>query len=306
MTYLERVDLNLLGPLAALLEERHVSRAAARVGISQPAMSQALGRLRHLLGDELLVRGTGGYRLTPRAERLQRQLAGVLPRLEDLFSHEVFDPGGASETFRLAGTDYPVLVFGAGLAREVLCQSPRSALRFGTWHEQVFDDLDRGVTDLGFYGGSPPAGLRAEQLFTERFVCVMATGHPLAAAGPPMTLADYLGCSHLIVEVVDGDQSVIDRYLQGRGTPRTAGLSVPYHAAAPYLVPGTSLVATIPARLAARHSGDPGIAIVPAPAEVADMSYQMVWHPRLDGDPAQRWLRDTVRAVTSGLSGPPG
>jgi DNA-binding transcriptional LysR family regulator len=123
--------------------------------------------------------------------------------------------------------------------------------------------------------------------------------HPLAAAGPAMTLDDYLDCAHLLVEVVDGDQSVIDGYLQGLGTPRTASVTVPYHAAAADLVPGTSLVATIPARLAAHHTGEPGIAVIPAPAEVQDMSYQMVWHPRLDGDPAQRWLRDAVRAVTA-------
>ena len=116
-----------------------------------------------------------------------------------------------------------------------------------------------------------------------------------------MTLEDYLGCAHLVVEVVDGDQAVIDRYLEGLGTPRTASLTVPYHAAAAGLVPGTSLVATIPARLAARHDGDPGVAVVPAPLEVQDMSYQMVWHPRLDGDPAQRWLRDIIRAVTAPL-----
>jgi DNA-binding transcriptional LysR family regulator len=301
MTYLERVDLNLLGPLAALLDERHVSRAADRVGISQPAMSQALSRLRHLLGDELLVRGPGGYRLTPRAERLQGKLTAVLPRLEVLFAREAFDPARAAEAFRLAGTDYPVLVFGGALSRQVLRESPHSTLRFGTWHDQVFDDLDRGVTDLGFYGSLPPAGLRSELLFEERFVCVLDAGHPLAGPGPRMTLADYLGCAHLVVEVVDGDQAVIDRYLQGLGTPRTASLTVPYHAAAPGLVPGTSLVATIPARLAARHTGDPGIAVVPAPLEVQDMSYQMVWHPRLDGDPAQRWLRDTIRAVTATL-----
>ncbi|MEK8174932.1 LysR family transcriptional regulator [Streptomyces sp. M19] len=103
MAHIERVDLNLLAPLAALLAERHVSRAADVAGMSQPAMSRALQRLRETLGDELLVRTPGGYRLTPRAERVQRELRTVLPRLESLFAPEEFDP---AEAFRVAGTDY--------------------------------------------------------------------------------------------------------------------------------------------------------------------------------------------------------
>src|SRR5580692_2221921 len=105
--YLGRVDLNLLAPLAALLEERHVSRAADRVGVTQPAMSHALRRLRALLDDEILVRAAGGYVLTPRAQRLQRQLAVIVPGLESLFAPETFDPGQAAERFHVAGTDYP-------------------------------------------------------------------------------------------------------------------------------------------------------------------------------------------------------
>src|SRR2546423_12089284 len=109
VTHLEGVDLNLLPPLAALLEERHVTRAAERSGLSQPAMSRALARLRQLLGDQLLVRDASGYVLTPRAERIQRQLAGVMPRLETLFADEVFDPATAQGDYRIAATDYPLV-----------------------------------------------------------------------------------------------------------------------------------------------------------------------------------------------------
>src|ERR1700745_175202 len=97
VTHLESIDLNLLPPLSALLEERHVTRAAERSGLSQPAMSRALARLRQLLDDQLLVRDGSGYVLTPRAERIQRQLAGVMPQLETLFAAEAFDPATAEE-----------------------------------------------------------------------------------------------------------------------------------------------------------------------------------------------------------------
>src|SRR6266478_6394118 len=109
VTHLEGVDLNLLPPLAALLDERHVTRAAERSGLSQPAMSRALARLRRLLDDQLLVRDGSGYVLTPRAERVQRQLAGLMPQLETLIAAEVFDPAIAEEHYSLAATDYALL-----------------------------------------------------------------------------------------------------------------------------------------------------------------------------------------------------
>ncbi len=107
VTHLEGVDLNLLPPLAALLEEQHVTRAAGRSGLSQPAMSRALARLRQVLDDQLLVRHGTGYVLTPRAERIQRQLAGLIPRLETLFAAEVFDPATAEENYRIGGGELP-------------------------------------------------------------------------------------------------------------------------------------------------------------------------------------------------------
>src|SRR5438270_13884587 len=108
MTHLESVDLNLLPPLAALLEEQHVTRAAERSGLSEPAMSRALGRLRLLLADQLLARDGGGYALTPRAERIQRQLAGLMPQLETLFAAQVFDAATCHRQYAVAATQYPL------------------------------------------------------------------------------------------------------------------------------------------------------------------------------------------------------
>src|SRR6266513_3632546 len=160
VTHLEGVDLNLLPPLAALLEERHVTRAAKRSGLSQPAMSRTLARLRQLRDDQLLIRDGSGYVLTPRAERIERQLAGLMPQLETLFAAEVFDPATAEEHYRLAATDYPLLLFLRQVAREVNKLSPHSALRIESPRDAVFDDMLRGRLDLSFYVADPPAGLR--------------------------------------------------------------------------------------------------------------------------------------------------
>src|SRR5579875_3697359 len=142
--HIETVDLNLLPALIALLEERHVSRAAQRVQLSQPAMSRALQRLRRALDDELLVRGPDGYVLTPRAERIQAQLAAIVPRLETMLTGERFDPREAEAVFRLAGTDYAVTTLGPALFRQLFAAAPRSALRFQLVDDRVFDELDRG------------------------------------------------------------------------------------------------------------------------------------------------------------------
>lgn len=300
MPHWQQVDLNLLGPLVALLDERHVSRAAVRAHMSQPAMSRALARLRETLGDELLVRGSRGYELTPRAERLQRQLAAVLPGLEVVFAAEEFDPRSAAETFRLAGTDYMVLLFGPTLFSRIFDASPQSSLTFSTWHGAVFDDLEHGAVDLLFAGVAPPRHLRSQYLFTEPFVCVMSADNPLSGRSQ-LSLGEYLDCAHVVVNVLDGTQSAIDRHLSALGTSRLPALRVPYHFAAAPAVIGNHLVATLPERLVARSGSNSALRVVRPPAEIEPMTYSLSWHPRVHEDPAQRWLRslvvDTVRAT---------
>src|ERR1700729_4353447 len=133
MDYVLRADLNLLPALSALLDERQVSRAAARVGMSQPAMSRTLQRLRNVLGDDLLVRGRGGYQLTPQAERIQRQGAELLPRLGNLFRKKEFDPATATDVFRRSGTDYATTILGPALFQKIFRQAPHATLSFETW-----------------------------------------------------------------------------------------------------------------------------------------------------------------------------
>jgi len=302
LTHLEGVDLNLLPPLAALLEERHVTRAAERSGLSQPAMSRALARLRQALDDQLLVRDGTGYVLTPRAERIQRQLAGLMPRLEVLFAAEVFDPATAEENYRIATTDYPLLLFFPQAAREINKLSPHSTLRVEPYRDEVFDDMQHGTLDLSFYGAAPPSAFRHEVLFDDRCVCVMAADHPLAKR-KRLTLDEYLRCSHLMIDIIDGQQPVIDNRLRELGLARRGALTLPLFVGAPAALPESNLVATLTERLMDRYGDDPAIAVIRAPVELERMEYFMVWHPRLEHDPAQQWLRDTIRAVVAATFG---
>jgi DNA-binding transcriptional LysR family regulator len=301
-THIDKVDLNLLPALVALLEERHVSRAAQRAGLSQPAMSRAFHRLRRTLGDDLLVRTPGGYHLTPRAERIQDQLATIVPGLDRILSEDAFDPATVAQTVRLGGTDYAVAVIGPDLTRRVLAESPLSAIQFLPWHPRVADDLDRGAVDLAFVGAQTAGHLRTEHLFDDRFVCVVAGTHPLAGR-TAVELGDYLQFPHVIVDVDGYGQPAVDRVLAARGTPRRSGLTVPVHAAAALALPGTELVLTLPERLTGTFAVA-GTTIIAAPPEIETMAFRMAWHPRLELDPAHVWLRDTVRAVTSQLRAP--
>jgi DNA-binding transcriptional LysR family regulator len=292
--HLENVDLNLLPALFALLEERNISRAAERIGLSQSAMSRALQRLRRVLGDDLLVKAARNYRLTPRAERVREQLATLVPQLDQLFSGEEFDPARLNRTIRLTGSDYATAVVGPDLVRRVAEQAPGSAVRFLSWRPGVFDDLALGDLDLAFFGAQPPPPLRTEELFTDRFVCVVADDHPLAAR-EALGLDDYLRCRHVAVDVTAGTQPAIDRVLAARGTPRDIASILPFHVVAPLMLPGTALVVTVPERLVPSIPGRDRLRVLTAPPEIETLSYRMAWHPRVDSDPGHRWLREAVR-----------
>ena len=304
MAHLEGIDLNLLPPLAALLEERHVTRAAERSGLSQPAMSRTLARLRRLLDDQLLVRGGSSYLLTPRAERIQRQLADLMPQLGTLFAAEVFDPATAEEHYRLAATDYAQLLFLHEVSRKVNKLSPHSVLRIASPRDAVFDDMLHGRVDLSFYVAAPPAAFRQQLLFEDICVCVMSADHPLAKR-KRLTLREYLRCAHVVIDIIDGEQPLIANRLGELGVARRAAVTLPLNLAALATLPGTNMVATLNRRLVERYADDPALAVVAAPVELEPFQYFMFWHPRLDHDTAQQWLRDTIRSVAAAIVGGP-
>ncbi|MGB8406970.1 MAG: LysR family transcriptional regulator [Mycobacterium sp.] len=295
LTHIEQVDLNLLAPLAALLEERHVSRAARRVRLSQPAMSRALQRLRRHFDDELLVRGHDGYALTPRAERIQSQLATVVTQLDQLFATETFDPSTAAQSFRLAVSDYSVSTFGPGLIQTILTRSPNSTISCEPLDAPTFDELDTGTVDLLILGRAAPERYRSERLFVDRYVCVVDAEHPLARHRS-VSLTQYRRWPHLAIDV---GQPEIDRALEARGTSRRIAVAMPYNVLAASVLPGTELVLTIPARLVPHFTDPTCTQVLAAPPELGDLQFYAVWHPRLDGEPSHTWLRETVRIAAA-------
>jgi DNA-binding transcriptional LysR family regulator len=300
--HIDRVDLNLIGPLVALLEERHVSRAADRVGLSQPAMSRALQRLRRVLDDPLLIREPDGYRLSERARQLHDQLATVIPQLEALLAPDRFDPRKSDRPIELAGTDYAATAFGPAICRRLLVEAPLAPVRFHGWrYDRVAEQIRRGTVDLGLFGSHTGDELSAQELLVEPFVCVVDACHPMAGA-IALTIDDYLNCRHLVIDVVDGQQPDIDGKLAALGRVRNAAVTVPYHAVVPRLLGGTDLVATQPGRLVATWPDTLNFRILAAPPEIELMTYRMIWHPAFDNDRRHQWLRGVVRAAAADWS----
>lgn len=297
-------DLGLLHELRALsilLEERNVTRAAARFHLSQSSMSRTLQRLRALFADELLVRSGGDYELTPRARDMQRELALLLPRMENLVLGRGFDPSTATGVVRIIGTDYTTSTLGPHLLPRLFRAAPDLEVRVEPRDQDSYADLERGRADIALSVLRPTAPLRWEQLFTDDLVCVVDRDHPVADR---FSVTDYVAARHVVVTVIGNEQPMIERWLQAVGHNRTAALRVGYFHAAFVAVPGTTLVATVPRRAAEVHAAaEPRVRLVEAPEEFDAFPYGMVWHARLESDPMHRWLRDMVRAAARDLTG---
>ena len=293
-----RADLNLVPVLAVLLDERHISRSATRLGLSQPATSRALQRLRNLLGDELLIRDRDGYRLTARAHALSAQVAEILPALEALVAPDSFDPASADAPVDIAGTDFAVHTYGAAICARLAADSPSTPIRFHSWRfETAAEQIHHGSVDLGLFGGFMASDLRSSELLTERFVCVADADHPTIESG--LSLDEYCRLRHLVVDVADGIQPDVDLPLRALGRQRTPTVTVPYHSAVPLILAGTDLVATIPESLANLWSPVHGVRIIDAPNEFRQLPYRMIWHPAYDNDRRHCWLRSAVRAAVA-------
>lgn len=295
----DNADLNLLRALDALLEERHVSRAADRFHLSQSAMSRTLTRLRETFHDELLVRTGGGYELTPRARAIQGELDELLPRLRSLVRGDDFDPASATDTVRLHCTDYLCSVLGPRLFTQLFDQAPGLSVTIEPLSATTSDDLGRGRIDLALTPVRPPAPLAWAPLFEEDYVCVLSSGHPLR--GDRLTLADLAEYPQVSIIVLAPEAMISDRRLRELGVRFRSGLRVPFFSAAVSALPGTTLIAMLPRRFARQHADVEGLRIAEAPEEFAPYRYGMSWHPRLNTDPAQTWLRSLVQSAAASL-----
>jgi DNA-binding transcriptional LysR family regulator len=295
--HLSKIDLNLLVTLQALLEERHVTRAAKRCFLSQSAMSRALERLREMFQDELLIRSGRGYERTVRGERLLRELETVLPRIDAMVRGESFEPVQSRERFRVSMTDNASVVLLPGLVRGLSVAAPRVKLEIVAHHDDVFVDIESGKIDLGMDVAAFTPGLESQVIFEEDFVCLQCASKPKRRKR--LTLSEYLKLAHVVVNVRAGQQTLVDRPLADLGLRRQVAMIVPYFIPAVLAIAGTDYLVTVPRRLAKIVAPLQAVRAIEAPVELPKFNYMMAWHPRLTAEPAQRWLREQVRAVAS-------
>jgi DNA-binding transcriptional LysR family regulator len=297
---LSSIDMNLLVVLEALLSERHVTRAAARLGLSQSATSHALGRLRELYGDPLLVRSGGSFSLTPRAVALLPGLARALAELRSTIRGEpAFSPSSARRVFTLGTPDYGQAVLLPRLLPLLEREAPGIDLTIVN-ATNLSDRLDEGQVDLALQpSGSIASHLRSRELFMESFVCMVRKRHP--TVGSKLTLSQYLELRHVLVAPQGEPGSVVDSELAKRGKRRRVALRVPGFLIVPVIVGKSDFINTGPARLAERLAALHPVRLLPPPLPIPRFGLAMAWHPRLDNDPAHLWLREAVsRAIGQG------
>lgn len=296
---MESRDLSLLLALDAMLQEVNVTLAARRLGLSTPAASHALSRIRARLGDPLLVRSGRSMRLTPRAEELRPLVRSLVQEAARVLSTPAaFESHALRRTFTIFATDHALLVLGPTVDRIVRAEAPAVSLRF---LPSIIDDwmpLRDGTADLsvclpGFF----PPEFRTRQLLTERFVCVVRKDHP--RVGRRLTLETYLALDHIVVAPL-GKPSHVDHVLGNRGLTRRIRRVVPYFASALFLVAESDDVLTISESAARAVEKTVPVRLVAPPLALPTYDVNLLWHPRLENEPANAWLRDVfVRAATA-------
>jgi len=288
---LANLDLNLLVSLDALLQERSVSRAAARLGLSQPSLSASLARLRRHFRDDLLDRVGNRYELTPLAAQLAEQTTGTLAAVARVFASEPdFDPATAEREFTVLISDYAISVLGPDLAA-LLQQAPNVRLRL---HQvaipavnaaaQALRDVDAMVLPHGYLSDLP-----SQQLFTDRWVCIVAASHP--GISEKLTMTDLEELPMVVAHHEPASYTPAGKQLSMLGVQPRVQLVAETFLALPFLVAASNGVALIQERLARLLTPAVPIRILPCPFEVAPLIEALWWHPMYNRDAGQCWLR---------------
>ena len=301
---LNTVDFNLLKVLDALLAERSVTRAGEKLGRSQPAISNSLQRLRHLLGDDLLVRGPRGFELTPRADTIRAPLREAISLLEGCIAGEVqFDPAQATGVFRLSTPDRLSLALVPLLFARLQRFAPNMSLQVITAdREQALALLDGDRTDLALgWLDEKPSYLNAEAVHEENLFCVFRRGHPLLNRGVKFDIETVLSFPHLVVSATGRRTAIFDDLLLRRGLRRRALVAVTNFTVVPHLLKRSDMIGVFTKLAADVFQKSFTLEKRPVPIDVGKISTKMVWRARDDKDQRYRWLRQQIKAVYRGL-----
>lgn len=301
---MQNVDLNLLASLDVLLTERNVTKAARRLGLSPSAMSRTLSRLRVATGDQLLVQAGRtlvptlyAEQITERVRELARNARAVLQPVNNTLAI-----GTLERTFTIRANDGFVDLVGSSLMTAIAQAAPHVRIRFVAKSDKDAQPLREGMIDLeiGVIGTKAPE-LKMRLLFQDWFVGICRAGHPLLNK-PGVTAERYAGCRHVVVSRKRQISGPVDDALDQLGLRRTIVMIVPSYANAIRVVCDSDLIGLVPrssvvSRTASNAAMNAGLQYFELPVRTPAIKVSAIWHPRLHGDPAHRWLRDTILAV---------
>lgn len=294
---LSEINLNLLLALDALLREQSVSRAASRVGISQPAMSQSLRQLRAIFADSLLVKERNRMVLTPAAEALAIPLRHALIQLQYAIDGGcTFDPATAQHRFTVVAGDYVAVTLLPVLLERISAEAP------GVGIDVISSDVDR-IQDLLATGEADirlganledTAEMATQMLYDSSFACAARRDHPHVQG--ELDLEQYLSLPHALISPRGGGVGVVDSVLAALGKRRHIALRLPSFLAAPLVVARSDLILTAPARIVAEFARTHSLQLIDPPLELPTFSIVQAWHRRHERDPAHQWLRQAIAA----------
>ncbi len=292
---LRNFDLNLLLVFNQLLLDKSVSVAADRLGITQPAVSNSLKRLRTALKDDLFLRTSKGMEPTPYAQHLAEPVLYALNALQSVLARrDSFDPLTSTRTFHLAMTDIGEIYFMPPLMERLSQLAP--GIRMSTHRPNTGDlqnDMASGSVDLAL--GLQPnlqAGFFQRRLFQQRYVCVYRSGHPKART--PMSLEMFSALEHVSVVAANTGHSEIDLLLDRAGVKRNIRLEVPHFVAVGHILHSTDMIATLPERFALRCQEPFDLVVSPHPVPLPEIAITLFWHGKYHRDPASLWLRQLI------------
>ncbi|MBC7945001.1 MAG: LysR family transcriptional regulator [Burkholderiales bacterium] len=290
------IDLNLLTAFDAIMSEQSISRAAMRMNMTQPAVSNALGRMRVTYNDPLFVKAGRGVKPTPKAEQLWRDVHGPLQVLRDAVHPPVFQPARAKRRFRLGTSDLMTMVLWPGLRRLIEKEAPGIDILAVPYTCQ---DMDRLLADGGadmVFGVFEELNTeyRSQPLFTDDLICAMRKSHPLA--GAPLTMKRYLAADHLLVSLSGDPVGSVDKLLEQQGLKRRVAMTVNQFLGVPTLLAESNLICVAP-RIAVTKCTQNDLHLTRPPFDIPTSVVSMAWHARCDRDPGHIWLRQSIAAI---------
>jgi DNA-binding transcriptional LysR family regulator len=288
-------DLNLLPIAFALYDELNVSRAARRLGMSQPAVSMALRRMRETFDDPLFIRVPSGVTPTPRAHAIIRLAQPLIERLQtDLLKGDTFEPASTTRAFTVALSDVGEMAFLPRVVRMLAEEAPLAAVRsVSVPTSQLAHELEKGEVDLavGYFPALATKNVRQRRVSTHRFACLMRAGHPCQAER--LSRADFLAAHHMVVLENGRSQEVLERFFERRRIRRKVTVFASHFLSVPFVIARSDLIATVPYRVATEFAAmSPQLAIALPPFDLPGFDLKLHWHRRFDHEPRSCWLRE--------------